>query len=112
MPITNERLRNHRFLSEMYKDKYFPKALVDKGKQILIRLCEEIESQKPEELAGLYPLTHTATDEFNVLAEGFEEHGSEIETAARECIGAEFRLIAVAYGFDADAEELMATREW
>lgn len=112
MAITNEKLLSHAFLSGMYQDSYFPKALVDKGKQILVRLCEKIESHKPKDLDGLYALTHAATGEFNLLAEEFEENGSEIETAARECIGEEFRFIAEAYGFDADSEELIATRDW
>ncbi|MPN01681.1 hypothetical protein SDC9_148892 [bioreactor metagenome] len=36
-----------------------------------------------------------------------------METAARECIAADFEAIAKAYGFeDADVEELIALREW
>ena len=96
----------------MQEDDYFPPALVEKGRQILVKLCEEIESRSPQILEALYALTHAATDEFNALAEKFEENGSEIETAARENIGADFAYIAKAYGFDADVEELIATREW
>jgi hypothetical protein len=112
MSIANAQLKNHRFLSEMQEDDYFPLALVEKGRQILVGLCEDIESQPPQTLQALYALTHAATDAFNLLAEEFEEHGSEIETAARENIGADFAYIAKAYGFDADVEELIATREW
>jgi Family of unknown function (DUF5713) len=58
-------------------------------------------------------LTHAATDDFNQLAEEFFEAESEIETAARECIAADFEFIANAYGFaNADVEELIATRDW
>jgi hypothetical protein len=57
-------------------------------------------------------LTHAATDEFNTLAEAFYEHDSEIETVARECIAGDFAFVASAYGFDADIEELIATRDW
>lgn len=85
---------------------------VEKGRQILVKLCEAIESQSPEILEELYALTHAATDAFNLLAEEFEENGSEIETAARENIGADFAYIAKAYGFDAGVEKLIATREW
>lgn len=53
-----------------------------------------------------------ATDEFNSLAEEFEENDSEIETVARETIGTDLAVIAEAYSFDAEREELMATREW
>ena len=113
MPITNERVKSRKFLQSMYEDDYFPDHLVDKGKQILLRLCERIEKEKPADEAGLYVMTHAATDEFNELAEEFYEAESELETAARESIGEDFAFIASAYGFeDADVEELIATRDW
>ncbi len=112
MPITNETLKDYPFLQEMFDDDYFPDFLVEKGKNILIELCEQIESQKPQDLKALYALTHAATDRFNDLQEEFEENDSEIETAAREAIAADFAFLASAYGFDADTEELIATRDW
>jgi hypothetical protein len=113
MTITNEQLKQYTFLAEMLQDPYFPSDLVAKGQQILVKLCETIESRKPQDLDSLYAITQAATEEFNTLGEEFEEHGSELETAARECIGADFEAIAKAYGFeDADIEELIATREW
>jgi len=65
MPITNEQVKARAFLRSMYDDGYFPNHLVDKGKQILLRLCERIENEKPADEAALYVLTHAATDEFN-----------------------------------------------
>lgn len=112
MAIANEQLQTYGFLDEMQRDRYFPPHLVQKGQQILIRLCETIEAQRPASLEALYALTHAATDEFNALAGEFEDNDSEIETAARENIGADFRVIAAAYGFQADSEELIATRDW
>jgi hypothetical protein len=112
MAIANEQLQAHRFLDEMQRDSYFPAHLVQKGQQILIRLCETIEARRPDNLDALYALTHAATDEFNALAGEFEDNDSEIETAARENIGTDFRAIAAAYGFQADSEELIATRDW
>ena len=102
----------HVFLRDMQEDDYFPAAQVAKGQQILLRLCEAIEAQKPASLGDLYALTHAATEEFNRLGEELEENGSELETAARESIGADFEFIAKTYGFEADIEELIATREW
>jgi len=97
----------------MYRDDSFPKHLVDEGKQILVRLAERIEQDKPADVAALYVLTHAATDEFNELGEEFYERDSEIETSAAECIADDFAFIAEAYGFaDADLEELIATRDW
>lgn len=111
--LTNEKVRNYSFLSAMYRDTYFPDQCVDKGKQILIELCFQIEQSKPENVEELYQLTHSATDKFNDLQEDFEENDSEIETVARDCIGSDFEFIAHSYGFeDADIEELIGTRDW
>jgi len=111
--IANPQLQQYDFLADMQDDAYFPPFLVAKGRQILIRLCEAIEAERPQSLVALYPLTHAATEEFNRLAVEFERHDSEIETAARENIGGDFEAIAHAYGFDAaDVEELIAPRDW
>ncbi len=110
--IANVELRAHSFLRGMYSDDYFPDVCVDRVKEVLIALCESIEREKPEELEGLYRLTHAATEQINDLEDDFAEHDSEIETGAREAIAEDFARIAKAYGFDADGEELIATRDW
>jgi hypothetical protein len=110
--LQNEAARKYAFLEEMYDDSYFPDHLVDKGKAILVGLCFAIEQQQPQDLAALYALTHAATDDFNELQEEFYEADSEIETAARDCIATDFQFVATAYGFEADIEELIATRDW
>lgn len=111
--IENPKLRAYDFLADMTKDAYFPKGPVAKVKAVLVRLCETIEAKNPKTLEDLYVLTHAATDEINALEDDFDEEESEIETVARECICAEFEVIARAYGFDdADVEELTATRDW
>ena len=111
--LTNEKVKNYSFLNEMYQDTYFPNKCVDKSKEILIDLCFQIEEKKPKNLDELYKLTHSATDKFNDLQEDFDENGSEIETAARDCIGTDFEFIAHSYGFEnADTEELIGTRDW
>ncbi|MFE6780350.1 DUF5713 family protein [Streptomyces sp. NPDC057702] len=113
MAITNQRVVQYAFLSEMYADPYFPPHVVDKGVAVLRRLCERIEAERPADLPALHALTHPATEEFNALEEDFEEAGSEIETAARDAIAEDFWFIATAYGFaDVDVEELIAPRDW
>lgn len=112
MNIKNEKIINHPFLQEMVIDSYFPDFLANKGKTILLELCEAIESENPKTEADLLVLTHNATELFNRLDEELNENGSEIETAARECIAMDFHHIATAYGFDVDIEELIATRDW
>jgi hypothetical protein len=97
----------------MYGDDYYPDHVVDKGRAILLRLCERIEAERPSDLAALYALTNAATEEFNALEADFEAAGSEIETIARELIADDFCFVAAAYGFpEADAEMLIAKREW
>ncbi|MFB4305813.1 DUF5713 family protein [Actinomadura sp. GTD37] len=113
MAPTNEQVNGRAFLKEMYEDDYYPDRIVDKGRAILLRLCERIESERPADLAALYPLTHAATEEFNALEDEFLAADSDIETVAREAIGEEFWFVATAYGFpDADIEELIAPRDW
>ena len=111
--LSNSKMANHDFLVGMYEDPYFPKHLVQKGEAILVELCSQIESKKPQNLDELYQLTHQATDKFNDLSEEFYKNDSEIETVAREVIAEDFDAISVAYGFEnADIEELIATRDW
>lgn len=113
MPITDQQIADHEFLRRLYADAGFPDHVLDKGKAILLRLCERIESERPADLAALYVLTQAATEEFNALEAEFDAAGSEIETFAAEEIGEDFWTIASAYGFtDADAEKLIATRDW
>ncbi|MGW4150933.1 DUF5713 family protein [Streptomyces albogriseolus] len=113
MPITNQQVSGHMFLRQMYTDSYFPDHVVDRGRAILLRLCERIEAEQPSDLEALYALSQAATEEFNSLEAEFEAAGSEIETVAREAIAEDFWFVASAYGFtDAHVEELIATRDW
>jgi hypothetical protein len=111
--ITSQRVKEHVFLERLYPDAYFPDHVLDKGVAILRRLCERIEAEQPADLTALYVLTEAATEEFNALEAEFDAAGSEIETVAREEIAEDFWFVASAYGFaDADAEELIAGRDW
>ena len=110
--ILNSTLKNYDFLKEMYEDGYYPNFLVEKGKLILVHLCESIKARKPHNVEELYQLTHAATEAFNALDTELCENGSEIETVAREIIATEFAHIAKSYGYEADIEELIAPRDW
>ncbi|CAM5550939.1 hypothetical protein SATRM34S_04534 [Streptomyces atroolivaceus] len=113
MSITNLRMTEYGFLRGLYRDGYYPGHVVDRGRAVLVRLCERIEAERPADLTALYGLTHAATEEFNALQADFEAAGSEIETVAREEIAEDFWAVAMAYGFtDADVEELIAPRDW
>lgn len=111
--IKNKAINEHIFLEDMYKDQYYPRYLVDKLKQILLNVCIGIEQNNPKNLEQLYALTHQATEEINDLQQAFDDADSEIETVARESLGADFHFIAQAYDFkDADIEELISPRDW
>lgn len=111
--IKNTTITTHHFLECMDKDTYFPSFLVDKCKNILLNFCREIERKDVKSLNALYSLSHVAVKELNALQNEFFEHGSEIETAARECLAMDFHFIAKTYGFNqVDVEELIAPREW
>lgn len=111
--IQNEQAKKYPFLAEMYLDDYFPDNLIDKAKDILVELCITIEAQAPSTLEDFYALTHATTEQFNQLAEEFEAQNSEIETSAREAIAVDITMISLFYGFEeADAEEMIANRNW
>jgi hypothetical protein len=110
--LKNEEIKSYTFLECMYEDDYFPAFLVDKCKQILVDLCEAIERDNPKDLDQLYALTHAATEKLNDLEDEFMDNDSELETGAAECFAENFQFIAEAYGFEADVEELIATRNW
>ncbi|MCX4705184.1 DUF5713 family protein [Streptomyces sp. NBC_01373] len=113
MPVSNQQVTAHPFLKGLYRDDYYPDHVVDRGREILLRLCERVETERPADLETLYALTQAATEEFNDLQAAFEEADSDIETVAREEIAEDFWFVAQAYGFaDADVEELIATRDW
>jgi len=113
MSITNPEILNYSFLQGMYKDGYFPDFLVDKIKSILIDACQQIEEKKPSTENELFLITHLAVEKINDLEEEFEENNSELETEAREVMGADFDFIVKTYGFkDVDIEDVIAPREW
>ncbi|RRD91255.1 DUF5713 family protein [Conchiformibius steedae] len=113
MAIQNPDIRLDDWLAEMYEDDYFPDFLVDKCKAVFVNVCKRIESEQPDSLDALYAITHAATEQINDLQDEFDENDSEIETAARDCLGMTMYYVAQAYGFDdADCEELIAPRDW
>lgn len=70
---TNQKIAGRAFLRPLYADTYFPDHVLDRGKEILLRLCERIEAERPTDLTALYALTHAATEEFNELETEFEK---------------------------------------
>jgi hypothetical protein len=85
MAVTNDKIKNHQLLAEMYADGYFPNFLVDKIKAILLNLCEQIEREEPSDDESLLKLTHAATEQINGLAEEFEANDSELDLKQANC---------------------------
>lgn len=113
MKISNKEILNHVFLKGMVRDNYFPPFLVDKLEAIFFDMCQKIEDSKPEFDRGLFEITHSSVEKINELAKEFENHGSEIETVARDSIGEDFEFITVAYGVDhVNIEDAISPREW
>ncbi len=112
MSASHPAIETYNFLNEMYQDSYFPNPVVDKVKKVLLYMCEQIEETQPKTDAALLVLTHAATERINDLQQDFWDNESEIETAARDCIGMDFDFIVRTYGFDIDVEEVIATRDW
>lgn len=113
MTIQNSKIKDYDFLLGMYRDGYYPDFLVDKIKGILMALCEDIEKENPQSQEALLILTHAATEKINALEEEFDENNSELETVAREVMGADFDYIVRAYGLmEIDIEDVIAPREW
>ncbi|MGB8194766.1 MAG: DUF5713 family protein [Chitinophagaceae bacterium] len=102
---------NFEYLKEMYEDGYFPTHLVDKIKASIKEVVSFIEEggRSIEEIQTAFDkMTH----EINDLQDEFVENGSEIETAARESIGATVDNILKHFEIDIDTEEAIRERDW
>ena len=109
----NPKMQAHPFVAGMYSDTHFPNFLVDKVKAVLVDLCLRIEAETPKPASEVLALTQAATEQINDLQQAFADADSEIETGARDSIGADFEVILEAYGWSSiDVEEATANREW
>ena len=91
---------NYKLLDEMYQDNYYPTFLVDKVKDELQKVIDLLESGE------------TDTEVVQETLEEFDEHDSEIETVARECIAATVAYILEWFGIPIDTEEAIRERDW
>lgn len=105
--LSNPEMRSHVFLRNMIGDTWYPKDLVVHGQEILLRLCKAIETVQPQTEDALLALSHSAGQEFDLLANEFERAGSEFETVAVETIVLDFDAIIRAYGLNTDVEKFM-----
>ncbi len=102
---------DYNLLEEMYKDGYFPDFLVDKVKENLQEVIVFLESGE-RDLEKIQQKFDEMTLAINDLQEEFEENDSEIETAARECIGEAVAYVLQWFDIDMDVEDAIGERDW
>lgn len=102
---------NYTLLEEMYSDGYFPDFLVDKIKALIMKVIELLETGE-RNLKKIQKAFDKMTLAINDLEEEFEENDSEIETVARDSIGATVEYILRWFDIDIDVEDAIGEREW
>ena len=101
----------YKLLDRMYRDGYFPDFLVDKVRdqvQAVIRFLEAGE----RDLQKIQDKFDEMTEAINDLQEEFEEHDSEIESAARDSIGETVEHILEWFDLGIDVEDAIRQRDW
>ncbi len=98
-------------LEEMYNDTYFPDFLIDKVKALIEDVIAFFE-QGGYTLVQAQRKLDEMTVGINDLEEEFNENDSEIETGARESIGATVEYILNWFGVNIDIETAIKEREW
>ena len=102
---------NYKLLDEMYRDEYYPDFLVDKVKDELQKVIDLLEGGETDTEVVQETLDE-AVGGINDLQEEFDEHDSEIETVARECIVADVAYILEWFDIPIDTEEAIRERDW
>ena len=101
----------YKLLDEMYQDEYYPNLLVDKVKDELQKVIDLLEGSETD-TEVVQETLNEAVCGVNDLQEEFDEHGSEIETVARECIAATVAYILEWFNIHIDTEEAIRERDW
>ena len=101
----------YKLLDEMYQDEYYPNLLVDKVKDELQKVIDLLEGSETD-TEVVQETLNEAVCGVNDLQEEFDEHGSEIETVARECIAATVAYILEWFNIPIDTEEAIRERDW
>ena len=102
---------NYKLLDEMYQDEYYPDFLVDKVKEELQKVIHLLESGETD-IEAVQETLDEAVCGINDLQEEFDEHDSEIETVARDCIGVTVAYILEWFDIPIDIEEAIRERDW
>ena len=103
--------KNCKLLDEMYRDEYYPDFLVDKVKGELQKVIALLETGETD-VGVIQEKLDEMVCAINGLQEEFDENGSEIETAARDCIGENVSYALEWFGIPIDVEEAIRERDW
>lgn len=103
--------RSYPLLDEMYRDGYFPDVLVDKIRDEIQTVIDLLE-QGERDLGTIQNRLDEAVYAINDLQEEFEEHDSEIETVARDCIAETVGHVLEWFHIPIDVEEALRERDW
>jgi len=99
------------YLTDMYNDKYYPKFLVDKIKELIKEVVTALEAGEKDK-DTIQKLFDKMTIGINDLEEEFYDNDSEIETVARDDIGQTVIYILKHFDIDIDVEDAIAERDW
>ena len=102
---------NYKLLDEIYQDDYYPAFFLVIVKDELQKVIDLLESGETNTDAVQETLDEAVCD-INDLQEEFDEHDSELETVARECIAATVAYILEWFGIPIDTEESIRERDW
>lgn len=102
---------DYKLLEDMYEDGYFPDFLVDKLRDLIENVITFLETGE-QDLQKIQEKFDGMTLAINDLEEEFEENGSELETAARESIGATVAYILQWFEINIGVEDAIRERDW
>ncbi|EOS47914.1 MAG: hypothetical protein HFH43_02365 [Lachnospiraceae bacterium] len=102
---------DYKLLEDMYEDGYFPDFLVDKLRDLIENVITFLETGE-QDLQKIQEKFDEMTLAANDLEEEFEENGSELETAARESIGATVAYILQWFEINIGVEDAIRERDW
>ena len=102
---------DYKLLEDMYEDGYFPDFLVDKIRDLIENVITFLETGE-QDLQKIQEKFDEMTLAANDLEEEFEENGSELETAARESIGATVAYILQWFEINIGVEDAIRERDW
>ncbi len=100
--------KNYKLLDELYQDEYYPDFLVDKVKGELQKVIGQLENGETD-TGVIQEKLDEMTRAINALQEEFDGNDSEIETAARDCIGGTVGYVLEWFGIPIDDLTILQT---